>query len=165
MATDKIPYPAARRLPLVETLHGVMVADPYRWLEEDGSAETQAWVAAENALTRSRLDGPRRDALVSRLRERYDYPRTLSLVSRGGHYFFTHNPGLLDQPVLYVQDGANGEPRALIDPNTISADGTTALTAHAVSPDGSRVAYALSLHGSDRQVLRVLGVSASAAKP
>src|SRR5260221_3434473 len=137
-------YPAARRSPLVETLHGVPVPDPYRWLEEDGSDETRNWVAAQNVLTRSQLDGDARDARIERLRTLYDYPRTLSLVGRGGRHFFTHNPGLLDQPILYVRDAPDAEPRVLIDPNTLSADGTTALTAYAVSPDGARVAYALS---------------------
>ena len=151
-------YPPARRLNLVETLHGVDVADPYRWLEEDSSDETRAWVDAQNTLTRRHLDGGRRDALVARLRTLYDYPRTLSLVGRAGRYFFTHNPGLLDQPILYVQEGLDATPRVLLDPNTLSADGTTALTAYFPSPDGSRVAYALSAHGSDRQTVRVLGV-------
>jgi prolyl oligopeptidase len=153
---DTHRYPTARRDDLVETIHGVEVADPYRWLEDDRSAETAAWTTAENALTRQHLDGPRRDALVARLKALYDYPRTLSLVGRGGRYFFAHNPGPLDQPVLYVQDGAGAARRTLVDPNRLSEDGTTALTAHAVSPDGSRVAYALSIHGSDRQIVRVL---------
>src|SRR5689334_19192102 len=104
-----VSYPIARRLPLVETLHGVAVSDPYRWLEEDASPETQAWTAAENALTRSFLDGAARDALAHRLRQLYDYPRTLSLVGRGGRYVFTHNPGLLDQPILFAQDGPGAE--------------------------------------------------------
>jgi prolyl oligopeptidase len=149
-------YPPARREPLVETIHGVAVADPYRWLEDDGSAETAAWTAAQNALTRGHLDGPRRDALVAQLRTLYDYPRTLSFVGRGGRYFFTHNPGRLDQPVLYVQDGPAAEPSVLLDPNALSSDGTTALTAYEVSPDGRRVACALSVHGSDRQIVRIL---------
>jgi len=150
-------YPSARRLSLIETLHGVEVADPYRWLEDAASGDTRAWVDAQNALTRAHLDGPRRDALVTRLRALYDYPRTLTFAGRGGRYFFTHNPGLLDQPILYVQDGADAEPRVLLDPNTLSADGTTALTAYFPSPDGTLVAYALSEHGSDRQIVRVLG--------
>ena len=150
-------YPPARRLNLIETLHGVEVADPYRWLEDAGSAESAAWVEAQNVLTRAHLDGPRRDALVARLRTLYDYPRTLSFAGRAGRYFFTHNPGLLDQPILYAQDGADAAPIVLLDPNALSADGTTALTAYFPSPDGSRVAYALSHHGSDRQTVRVLG--------
>jgi prolyl oligopeptidase len=148
-------YPLARRDGLVETIHGVAVADPYRWLEDDGSAETAAWTAAQNALTRRHLDGPRRDALVTQLRTLYDYPRTLSLVGRGGRCFFTHNPGRLDQPILYVQDGPAAEPSVLLDPNALSSDGTTALTAYEVSPDGRHVACALSVHGSDRQIVRV----------
>src|SRR5216110_2269159 len=103
-------YPEARRLPLVDTMHGVAVPDPYRWLEDAASDETRTWVHAQNVLTRSRLDGPRRDALVERLRRLYDYPRTLTFVGRAGRRFFTHNPGLLDQPILYVQDGPAAEP-------------------------------------------------------
>jgi prolyl oligopeptidase len=150
-------YPPARRDTLVETIHGVAVADPFRWLEDDRSAETAAWSTAENEFTRHHLDGPARDTLLARLRTLYDYPRTLSLVGRGGRYFYTHNPGRLDQPILYVRDGIDGEPRVLLDPNRLSEDRTTALTAYAVSPDGRQVAYALSIHGSDRQLVRVLG--------
>jgi prolyl oligopeptidase len=150
-------YPKARRDDLVETMHGVDVADPYRWLEDDRSPETAAWVAAQNALTRGRLDGPARDALVRRLQALYDHPRTLTFTGRGGRYFFTHNPGLLDQAILYAQDRPDGTPAVLLDPNALSADGTTALTAYAPSPDGAAVVCALSVHGSDRQVMRVLG--------
>jgi prolyl oligopeptidase len=148
-------YPTTNRQDLVETLHGVRVADPYRWLEDAESADTRAWVDAQNAVTRSVLDGPARDALVKRLTACYDYPRTTSLARRGGREFFTHNPGLLNQPILYVRAA---EPRVLIDPNTLTPDGTTALTAYFPSPDGALVAYALSAHGSDRQELRVRDV-------
>jgi prolyl oligopeptidase len=147
-----IRYPPARADDLVETLHGVPVPDPYRWLEEAGSPETRAWVEAQNALTRSELDGPVRDAYVRELGSLFDYARTTTLLRRGGRYFFTHNPGPLNQPRLYVQDG---EPRVLLDPNLLSAVGTTALTAIAPSPDGRLVAYALSEDGSDRQVIKV----------
>ena len=174
-------YPKATRLDLVETLHGVQVADPYRWLEDPESRETRAWVEAQNALTRSVLDdetpSPKtrpasRTALVRRLTASYDYPRTTSLLRRGGREFFTHNPGLLNQPILYVRATAltqteakvgqgfspDAEPRVLIDPNTLTSDGTTALTAYFPSDDGRLVAYALSSHGSDRQELRVRDV-------
>ena len=149
-----IRYPPARVDPLVETLHGVRVADPYRWLEDPGSAETRAWVDAQNRLTRSILDGPARDAFVAELRRRFDYPRTTSAVQRAERRFYTHNPGLLDQPRLYVQQ-ADAPPRVVLDPNTFSADGTTALTAYAPSPDGRLLGYALSQHGSDRQTIRI----------
>jgi prolyl oligopeptidase len=134
-------------------MHGVPVADPYRWLEDPDSAETRAWVDAQNALTRSMLDGPERDALVRELTRLFDYPKTTALLRRGGRYFLTGNPGLLNQSVLYLRDGE--QTRMLLDPNALSADGTTALTAIAPSPDGRLVAYALSEHGSDRQVIRV----------
>jgi prolyl oligopeptidase len=89
------------------------------------------------------------------LRALYDYPRTLSLAGRRRTLFLHAQPGLLDQPILYVQAGPDGEPGVLIDPNTLSGDGTTALTAYFPSPDGRRVAYALSVHGSDRQEIGV----------
>ena len=147
-----IPYPPARADGLVETLHGVAVPDPYRWLEDADSPETRAWVEAQNGLTRSQLDGPVRDAFVRELTALFDYPRTTVLMKRGGRYFFTHNPGRLNQPRLYAQDA---EPRVLLDPNLLSAGGTTALTAIAPSPDGRLLAYALSEDGSDRQVIKV----------
>jgi prolyl oligopeptidase len=154
-----INYPHTRRLDLIERIHGVPVADPYRWLEDPDSPETQAWVDAQNALTRSILDGPARDALVHELTGLFNYPRITTLGRRGGRYFFTHNPGLLNQPRLYVQDAAPAaEARVLLDPNLLDADGTTALTAFEPSPDGSLLAYALSEHGSDRQVIRVRDV-------
>ena len=99
------------------------------------------------------LDGPERDALVRELTRLFDYPKTTALLRRGGRYFFTDNPGLLNQPVLHARDGELT--RMLLDPNALSAEGTTALTAIAPSPDGRLVAYALSEDGSDRQVIRV----------
>ena len=152
-------YPNARVEPLVDTLHGVHVPDPYRWLEDAGSPETRAWVDAQNALTRSVLDGPARDAFVRELTGCFDYPRTLSALCRRDRFFFLRNPGLLNQPVLHVQEGPRGvEPTVLIDPNALSADGTTALTAIAPSPDGRLLAYALSEHGSDRQIIKIRDV-------
>jgi len=150
-------YPPSRVDPLVETLHGVRVADPYRWLEDAGSPETAAWVDAQNEFTRAVLDGPSRDGFVQELTRRFDYPRTTSAVQRAGRHFYTHNPGLMDQPLLYVQK-QQAEPRVLIDPNTLSTDGTTALTAYVPSPDGRLLAYALSQHGSDRQTIRIRDV-------
>jgi prolyl oligopeptidase len=161
-------YPPARVDQLVETLHGVPVADPYRWLEDADSPETRAWVDAQNALTRSMLDGPQRDALVRELTALFNYPRTTMLVRRGQRYFVVHNPGLLNQPRLYVQGdepslrpGAR-QARVLLDPNELAADGTTALTAIEPSPDGRLLAYALSEHGSDRQAIRVLDAETGA---
>src|SRR5215471_11429437 len=157
-------YPKAKRVEVVETIHGVRVPDPYRWLEDAESADTRAWVDAENSLTRSILDGTHSE-LVKRLTACYDYPRTTSLARRGGYEFFTHNPGLLNQPILYARDTDSAEPRVLIDPNTLTPDGTTAQTAYFPSPDGSLVLYALSAHGSDRQELRIRDVATLEDRP
>ena len=151
-------YPLAKRVECVDTLHGVEVADPYRWLEDAERLESRAWVDAQNALTRAVLDEASRDSLVQKLRAAYDCPRTTSFVRRGGREFFTSNPGLLNQSILYVRDAGSTGPRALIDPNILTPDGTTALTAYFPSDDGRFVAYALSAHGSDRQEIRVLEV-------
>ena len=110
-----------------------------------------AWVEAENQLTRSVVDGPRHDELVARLTRLYNFPRTSVPTRRGRHYFFTHNTGLQDQPVLYVQDGTAGPRRVLIDPNAMSADRPVALTALAIDDSGELAAYGLSTSGSDRQ--------------
>ncbi len=151
-------YPATRKSDVIDNYHGVMVPDPYRWLEDTGSPETKSWIDAQNALTRTLLDGPARGALAKRLTELYDYPRT-GVPSRGGdRYFFSHNPGLLNQPVLYVQEGLHGTPRVLLDPNALSPDGTIALTVAAVDDRGTSVAYGLSWSGSDRQAIFVRDV-------
>ena len=122
-------------------------------------AETIAWVDAQNALTRDVLDRSIRRNLVERLTALLDYPRSGPMVRRGGRYFVTHNTGLQDQPLLYVAERRNGPWRVLLDPNTLSADGTVALTAYFPSEDGTLLAYALSSHGSDRQDILIRGVA------
>jgi prolyl oligopeptidase len=154
----RLAYPLSPQSEVVDIYHGVRVPDPYRWLEEPDSAATREWVAAQNALTRSVLDGPVRDGLVTRLTALYDYPRTGVPFRRGTHYFFTHNTGLQDQPVLYVQNGLHGTPRVLIDPNVMHADGPLALTAMAADEAGGLLAYARSESGSDRQDLFIRDV-------
>jgi prolyl oligopeptidase len=158
-------YPPARKADVVDTYHGVTVADPYRWLEDAGSPETIEWVAAQNALTRSILDGPARQVLVERLTVLINYPRTSVPISRGGRYFFTRNTGLQNQAVLYVQDGRAGQPRVLLDPNALSPDGTVAITALAPNDAGSLVAYGLSYSGSDRQDIFIRDASTARELP
>jgi prolyl oligopeptidase len=159
----KTPY--ARKSDTVDNYHGVRVADPYQWLEDAESSETSAWVEAQNALTRSTLHGPMRDALITRLTTLYDFPRTNVPIRRGGRYFLTHNTGLQDQPVLYTQDGPDGERRVLIDPNAMKADGPVALTALAVNDAGTLAAYGLSKSGSDRQEIFVRDVGTGVDRP
>jgi prolyl oligopeptidase len=152
-------YPSARKVDVVDDYHGTRVADPYRWLEDASSPETQAWADAENALTRSVLDGPRRDAMKERLAKLRDYPRAHGAQKHGERYFFSRNSGLQNQDELMVQDGLTGAPRLLLDPNALSPDGTVALSDAEASRDGKLLAYALSRSGSDRQEIRVRDVT------
>jgi prolyl oligopeptidase len=150
-----VRYPPSRRDPVADTYHGVRVEDPYRWLEDPSSTDTVGWTDAQNALTRSLLDTPAREKLRGELQRLYDYPRTSAPVQRGGRYFFTRNSGLQNQPVLYVQESVTGAPRALLDPNALSADGTIALTAWEPNDAGTLLAYATSSGGSDWQDVHV----------
>jgi prolyl oligopeptidase len=158
-------YPPAPKGPVVDDYHGTKVPDPYRWLENADAPETVKWVDAENALTRQFLDGPARDGLKKRLTELYNYPRTGLPTKRGNRYFFTHNTGLQPQAVLYVQEGLKGTRRVLLDPNTLTADGTAALTALAVNDPGTLIAYGISKSGSDRQEVYVRDVATGADRP
>ena len=162
---SKMSYPDAPRSSVVDDYHGTRVADPYRWLEEADSPATTRWVDAQNALTRSALDGPDRDVIRKRLTELYDYPRVSVPSRKGTRYFYTRNPGLLNQAILYVREGLGGSERLLLDPNTLTADGTAALTAAAPSHDGSLLAYGISHSGSDRQEILVRDVATGQDRP
>ena len=154
--SQPLSYPASPRGSLVEELHGVSVADPYRWLEDSNSAETQAWISAQNRLTRGYLDGlPRRNALRARLRELWDFERFELPFTRGGRYFYYYNSGLQNQPVLYWLPSLNAKPQLLLDPNTGATDGTVALAHVVPSDDGRLIAYGLSRAGSDWTEWRV----------
>jgi prolyl oligopeptidase len=153
--SSRLAYPRARAADVFDTYHGVTVGDPYRWLEDPDSVETATWVEAENALTARMLDGALRQSLVRRLTELHDYPRTGVPLKRRDRYFWLHNAGLQNQPVLYVQQGFSSTPRVLLDPNALSPDGTVALTALSPDDDGALVAYGLSTSGSDRQEIRI----------
>jgi prolyl oligopeptidase len=145
-----LSYPQARRSDQVDDYHGTKVADPYRWLEDTDSAETHAWVEAENKLTFSYLDQiPYRQAIRDRLTKLWNYERFTSPHQEGGRYFFEHNDGLQNQNVLFVAESLNAAPRLLLDPNTLSADGTVALAGTAISDDGKLLAYGLATSGSD----------------
>jgi prolyl oligopeptidase len=151
-----LSYPLTRKDDVVETLHGVDVPDPYRWLEDDHSEETAAWVEAQNALTFGYLDTiPEREAIHRRMTEVWDFEKFSPPFKRGGRYFFTRNDGLQNQSVLYWLDTLNGDPRMLLDPNGLSDDGTVALSEYAISSDGQYLAYSLNSAGSDWQEWRV----------
>lgn len=152
-------YPPTRRSDQVDTYHGTQVADPYRWLEETDSKETQAWITSQNKLTFSYLEQlEQRPLLKERLSELWNYERFGLPVKRGDQYFYTHNDGLQNQSVLHVADSVDGKSRVLLDPNTLSEEGTVALAGWRPSPDGKLLAYGLAADGSDWREWRVLHV-------
>jgi prolyl oligopeptidase len=151
-AQDGAPlaYPKAKTVDQVDDYHGTKVADPYRWLEETDSAETHDWVEAENKLTFSYLDKiPYRDAIRDRLLKLWNYERFTVPDQEGGRYFYQHNNGLQNQNVLLVAESLNAEPRVLLDPNTLSSDGTVALSDASVTDNGKLMAYGTAVSGSD----------------
>jgi prolyl oligopeptidase len=145
-----VQYPETRKDDQVDDYHGTRVADPYRWLEDDNSPETLAWVNAQNQVTHSYLEKiPYRSQLKQRLQELYNYPK-YGIPSRSGAcYLWSKNDGLQNQSVLYVQEGLEGTPRVLLDPNQLSPDGTVRLMAGEASRNGRYFAYYLSNGGSD----------------
>jgi prolyl oligopeptidase len=159
-----LTYPLAPRGTQVDEYHGVKVPDPYRWMEDIDSPDTRTWVAAQGQLSREFLDSiGGRDSMTQRLRDIWNYERWTPPVRYGGNWFFTHNDGLQNQSVVFVMKdlraGEIGGARLLLDPNTLSADGTVALRDRAISADGRLFAYALSEAGSDWQVWRVRDVA------
>jgi prolyl oligopeptidase len=154
-----ITYPAARKSDQMDDYHGVKVADPYRWLEDLDSAETSAWVEAENKLSFGFLNEiPARPKIKDRLTKLWNYERYGVPFREGSNYFYTRNSGLQNQSVLYTVTSLDGQPKMLLDPNTLSVDGTVALSGLAISEDGKRMAYGLSASGSDWQEWKVRDV-------
>jgi prolyl oligopeptidase len=152
-----LQYPTTKTVDHVDTYHGTTVADPYRWLEDDTSAETAAWVEAQNKVTFAYLEKiPYRAQLNQRLQALYNYAKYSSPSRKGEYYFFSKNDGLQNQSVLYIQKGLTGTPEILIDPNTWSEDGTFRLMGYAASKDGKLLTYGVSRSGSDWQEYRVL---------
>jgi prolyl oligopeptidase len=149
-------YPTARKADVVDNYHGTQVPDPYRWLEDPDSEETLKWVEAQNALTGKFLASyTEREEIQKRLTELWDYPKYSLPTKEGGRYFFEKNDGLQNQSVLYMQEGLEGEPVEILDPNKLSDDGTIALSNQSYSDDGKLLAYGLSTHGSDRQEIKI----------
>ncbi|MDP1569643.1 MAG: prolyl oligopeptidase family serine peptidase [Vicinamibacterales bacterium] len=159
-------YPATRATDHVDTYHGTAVPDPYRWLEDDTSDETAAWVQAQNAVTFAHLEQiPFRQTLKARLERLYDYERYSAPSRKGDHFIFSKNDGLQNQSVLYIQRGLDGEPEVLLDPNTWSEDGTVRLTAFELSADGRHAVYGVSRSGSDWQEYNVLEIATKTPRP
>ena len=160
-------YPATRKVEQVDTYHGIQVSDPYRWLEDDNAADTLKWVEAENKVTFGYLDQiPFWAKLKERLKQLFDYPKYGLPISTGGDwYVYSHNTGLQNQAVLYIQKGLDGKPEVLLDPNTFSPDGTTKLAIWELSGDGKYLGYGLSKGGSDWQEYKVMEVATRKVLP
>ena len=156
----QLQYPTTRTTDQVDDYHGTKVSDPYRWLEDDHSEETKAWVQAQNKVTFSYLEQiPFRKQMREQLEKVYDYPKYGSPFRRGQYYFFYKNDGLQNQSVLYRQLGLNGQPEMVIDPNKLSADGTSRMMQFELSKDGKYGAYAVSKGGSDWEEIYVMDMT------
>lgn len=146
----KLVYPETAKVDTVDVYFGTQVPDPYRWLENDTSAATTAWVEAQNKVTNEYLSQiPFRENLLKRLTTLADYEKISAPIKKHGKYYFSKNDGLQNQSVFYVQDSLDGEPRVFLDPNKLSDDGTVALTGLYFSNDGKYTAYSISRSGSD----------------
>ncbi|RLD33324.1 MAG: S9 family peptidase [Bacteroidetes bacterium] len=156
---DEIKYPVTKKVDQVDEYFGTSVADPYRWLEDDNSEETAEWVIAENAVTDAYLSEiPFREKIIDRLTELWNYPRYRTPEKKGEYYYFRKNDGLQNQDVLYVMKGEDGEPEVLLDPNTLSEDGTVALSSWNLSKDGKYLGYLIARAGSDWQEIHVMDI-------
>jgi len=154
------PYPPSRTVDVTEVLHGVPVRDPYRWLEDAKSPEVVAWMKAQDDLTRQRLASlPGRDAIAARLKELYYIDFVSAPQHRGSRYFFTRRLSNQEKSIVYWKEGAGGEEKTLLDPNTWSADGSASLGGWQVSWDGARVAYQKKINNSDEATLYVMDVA------
>ena len=153
-------YPKARVSDQVDDYFGTKVKDPYRWMEDVDSPEVKTWVDAENHLTRSYLDDvPGREKMHARLMELTNFERFSAPSRKGGRYFYEHNTGLQNQSVVFWQEGLKGEPKVLLDPNTMSKDGTVALSGMSITDDGRLAVYAINDAGSDWQKWHVREVA------
>ncbi|MEA3031933.1 MAG: prolyl oligopeptidase [Sphingomonadales bacterium] len=167
-AQAPLHYPQTARGDVVEEQFGERVADPYRWLENDVRQDQQVrdWVTAQNAVTEAFLAAlPGRDAIRARMTELYNYERFTNPEKAGNRYFYTRNDGLQNQAVLYVRDGLDGAPRILIDPNSWSQDGATALAEWHPSHDGRLLLYSVQDGGTDWRIVRVLDVATGRPAP
>ncbi len=164
--TGRLAYPKTRETDQTDTYHGTAVKDPYRWLEDDRSPETAAWVQAENKVTFDYLGQiPYRKQLQARLEQVYNYPKYSAPNRKGEWFYFSKNDGLQNQSVLYRQKGLDGAPEVVIDPNTLSTDGTTRLTLFDLSKNGKYAAVGSSKAGSDWQIYRVMDMATKQMLP
>ena len=156
---QKIEYPKAQKVDQTDDYHGTKIADPYRWLENPDAPQSRAWIEAQNKLTNAFLNQiPERQQIKDRLTKLWNYEKYSAPFKENKRYFYYKNDGLQNQSVLYTADSLEGTPRVLLDPNTLSQNGTVALSGTAISEDGKLLAYSLSSAGSDWQEWKVRDV-------
>jgi prolyl oligopeptidase len=154
------PYPVTRKVDTVDTYFGTAVKDPYRWLENDTTRETAGWVASQNEVTFGYLKNISfRDAIRQRLGEIQNYERLSAPYREGDYYYYSKNSGLQNHNVQYRKKGLDGQEEVFLDPNTFSADGTTALAGMSFTKDGSMVAIQIQEGGSDWRKAVVLNTT------
>ncbi|MFA6403814.1 MAG: prolyl oligopeptidase family serine peptidase [Salinivirgaceae bacterium] len=147
---EKLTYPMTSKVDTIDHYFGTQVPDPYRWLEDDNSDSTKAWVKAQNAVTDAYLAKiPYREAINKRLTKLWDYPKISAPFHEGGHYFVFRNNGLQNQSVAFMKDSISGEEKEILDPNKLSEDGTVSLANFSPSSDGKYLGYGISKGGSD----------------
>jgi prolyl oligopeptidase len=160
VAMAQYKYPETKKVAQTDDYHGTKVADPYRWLEDDRSAETGEWVKQQNELSFKYLEQiPYRKKFQERLEKVYNYPKYSSPSRKGEWFYFYKNSGLQNQSVLYRQKGLDGTPELVLDPNTLSADGTSRLMQFSISKDGKVAAYSISKGGSDWQEIYTMDLA------
>ena len=163
--TIAVNYPETAKKPVVDTYFGTEVTDNYRWLEDDKSAETEAWVKTQNEVTFDYLNKiPYRDQIKDRLKSLWNYEKLGSPYTEGDYTYYSKNDGLQNQSVIYRKKGADGKEEVFLDPNTFSEDGTTSLGGLSFSRDGKTAAYAISEGGSDWRKIIVLDVETKTIK-
>lgn len=153
----QLQYPETKKGETVEDYHGTKVADPYRWLEDDNSEDTKAWVKAQNKITFDYLATiPQRDKIKKRLEELWNYPRYSSPFKKTQYYYYFKNDGLQNQSVMYRQNGLTGKPEEFLNPNTLNKEGIAALGGTSFSKTGKYFAYSIAVAGSDWQEIFVM---------
>jgi prolyl oligopeptidase len=161
-----VVYPETAKGDQTDTYFGTEIADPYRWLEVDTAPEVIEWVKKQNEVTFGYLNQiPFRDKIRKRLEEVWNYPKFSAPFKRGDYYFFFKNDGLQNQSVLYYQKGLNDEPMVFLDPNTLSKDGTTAISGMSFSKDNRLIAFSYAKAGSDWNEIRVMEVETKTELP
>ena len=156
---NKLQYPATHKVDSTDVYFGNKIADPYRWLEDDRSAETGEWVKAQNKVTFDYLATiPFRDKVKNRLTQIWNFEKRTAPFKKGNKYFFYKNDGIQNQSVLYVQEGLSSTPKVLLDPNALAADGTVSLGGLSISKDGKYLGYSINRAGSDWSEIYVMEI-------